>query len=203
MWFGGGPSFLASPWIFSELLQLNYNHYFFIVHLVHWDRSQLSFTYQKHHCQFEIQLFAIMAHCNLPQVHQLALHIYHVSFKEDVLKNKGTPSIPHSVKSPQISNVPHHKVKGIATTVISCSSPWWSTLKKLRLELPIKWSVGIDEDINLLQWGRDASSTLSLEAIKSNISGAKTKIWDEVLVVYLCLVSGRGGIDMPNLVGFV
>jgi hypothetical protein len=39
---------------------------------------------------------------------------------------------------------------------------------------------------------------LWLEAIKFNFSGAKRKVWDEVLVLYLCLVSGRGGIDMPN-----
>lgn len=46
-----------------------------------------------------------------------------------------------------------------------------------------KWSVGIDEDINFLEWRRDASSILSLEGmylffeeIKFNFGGAKTKI---------------------------
>ena len=37
-----------------------------------------------------------------------------------------------------------------------------------------------------------------LEVIKSNFSGVKRKIRDEVLVLYLYLVSGRGRMDMSN-----
>jgi hypothetical protein len=38
----------------------------------------------------------------------------------------------------------------------------------------------------------------SLKAIKFIFSDTKKKVRDRVLVVYLCLVSGRGEIDMPN-----
>ena len=61
---------------------------------------------------------------NAPQTHRLTPHIYHVSFNKGLLQNKGTSSISHSVKSRQISNVPYLKVKGIATTFISCGSPF-------------------------------------------------------------------------------
>ena len=37
-----------------------------------------------------------------------------------------------------------------------------------------------------------------LEATKFNFSGAKRKIQDEFLVLYLCLVSRRGGIYIPH-----
>ena len=37
-----------------------------------------------------------------------------------------------------------------------------------------------------------------LKAIKFNFTGAKKKTYDEVLVLYLCLVSGRRRIHMPK-----
>ena len=60
---------------------------------------------------------------------------------------------------------------------------------RTKAKASMKYSVGIDEDINLLKWGRDASSKPSLKALCSptcncswlkaitfNSSGAKRKV---------------------------
>ena len=97
---------------------------FSIIHMVHLDQIQLGYAYHRSPCEFEIQLFVIMAHHNALQVHQLAPHIYHVSFIEGDFYNDMHLIYFRAYEIFTKSNVPHWKVTCIAASFVSCGLPF-------------------------------------------------------------------------------